>query len=308
MGNTKELILIHQEMKHLPVVPAKGFNILLSPQFYTLVREELPVKYVYEAKRIAPSLFEGLLEEDVSYQYFVEKEEEGWLFIAYSSVMIASFLEAKGIEIGQISKMYFAQQSLASFEYPMVLGDTNVLMNLNGTMTILPKSIVGDTTKTIEIDKNFIPKKGVSLVLEGEGLLLATEAYTLVAILLLFASIYVVEASRYGATNVEEEKELIALLEDYPSLESSYKRDSILSKYRAIDKKERMKREVIKSLSAMIFKGSILISFSLNEKNFQAKFECKDKAIIKRLKELAKKESFMASESGKNILKIEGTL
>ncbi|MDQ7086270.1 MAG: hypothetical protein Q9M36_15810 [Sulfurovum sp.] len=53
MGNTKELLLIHQEMRSIRVLPSKGVNIMLTPQFYTLIREDLPVKYAYQAKRIA---------------------------------------------------------------------------------------------------------------------------------------------------------------------------------------------------------------------------------------------------------------
>jgi hypothetical protein len=304
--NTKELLLIYQEMKYLKLVPLKAINILLSPQFYTLVREDLPVKYAYEAKRIAPSLFEGLLEEDGSYQYYVEKEEDTWMFIAYDSRMIASFLESKGLGLQSVSKMYFAQQSIEAFEVPLVLGESNALVNINGTVTILPQVSLGNETLNKHIDKHFFGKKGVKLVIDNEGMFPSTETYTLVAIFVLWSAIYVLEASRYNGADAGDSKETFVLLEKYPSLESAYKRDSILSKYREIDKKERMKRDVIKSLSRMIFKGSVLTSLSLKEKSFQAEFTCTNTSTIKRLKELAKKESFIALNLSKTILKIEG--
>jgi hypothetical protein len=308
MGKTRELILVHQEMRSINILPASGINIMLTPQFYTLVREDLPVKYAYEAKRIAPSLFEGLLEENNSYDYFVEKEEEGWLFIAYNSEMIASFLEAKGINVEYISKMYFAEQSLEYFVAPVLLGEREVLINLSGRMTILPKMALDSSIQTIAITHSFTPQKGVKLARKENSLMPSNDAYTLVAILLLFCAIYLVEASRYGGSNEAEQEEIQLLLADTPSLESSYTRDSILSKYRSIDKKERMKREVIKSLSRMIFKGSILTQLTLDEKKFQASFECKDISIVKRVKALAKKENFRVSILGKTNLKIEGTL
>ena len=83
-------------------------NIMLTPQLYTLKRESLPVKYAYQAKRIAPSLFEGLLEEPSHYKYFVSKEKESWLFIAYDLEAIQTFLDEKGIALAFVSKMYFA--------------------------------------------------------------------------------------------------------------------------------------------------------------------------------------------------------
>jgi len=308
MGKTRELILIHQEMKPIPLVPSSGFNIMLTPQFYTIVREALPVKYAYEAKRIAPSLFEGLLEEDVLYHYFVEKEEDTWLFIAYSDALIAGFLSEKGMTIESISKVYFAEQSLEKFTLPMALGSKEVLMNLNDRMTILPKIVLDANIKMMHIDNSFIPKKGIRLALEEESLVSSSDSYTVAAICILFASIYVVEASRYGGTNLEQEKEIQVLLENAPALESSYTRDSILSKYRSVDTKERMKREIIKSLSRMIFKGSLLMKLSLDTKKFQATFKYTNKTVLKRLKELAKEESFSISLIGKNNLKIEGTL
>ena len=60
MGSNKELLLVHASMEDVSL--AHSVNVMLTPQFYTLKKEELPVKYLYQAKRIAPSLFDGLLE------------------------------------------------------------------------------------------------------------------------------------------------------------------------------------------------------------------------------------------------------
>ena len=54
---------------------------------------------------------------------------------------------------------------------------------------------------------------------------------------MLFAAIYFVEGSRYGGDDAEQEAQVHLLLEDYPSLQSSYKRESIASKYKTIDKR-----------------------------------------------------------------------
>ena len=72
---------------------------------------------------------------------------------------------------------------------------------------------------------------------------------------------------------------------------------------------ERKKREVVKSLSGMIFKGVTFISFSLNEKGFNSQFSCSNATVAKRLSELAKKEKFNTTKvTGSNDLQIEGTL
>jgi hypothetical protein len=309
MENTKDLILIHSQMKHISSVPADGINIMLTPQFYTLKREPLPVKYAYQAKRIAPSLFDGLLEDVENHKYFVIKEEDTWLLIEYNAEKIKTFLQQKGIEIAQVSKIFFVEQVADLFTAPMLLGEQEALVNLNGTMTVVPQVAINPDEKPIQINANFTPKKGVAFEGRGKSIISTNEAYTLAAIFVLFAIIYFVEGSRYGGESEAQAEEMQALLEDYPSLQSSYTRQSISDKYRTIDKNERKKRDVIKALSHMIFKGSTLTSLLVDDKRFQAQFACKDAGIAKKLKELAKKEKFNTSKiANSNDVKIEGTL
>lgn len=309
MENTKELMLIHSQMKHVSSVPAEGINIMLTPQFYTIKREPLPVKYAYQAKRIAPSLFEGLLEDLQNHKYFVFKEEDDWLFIAYDAEKIKTFLQQKGIEIAQVSKIFFAEQVADLFTAPMLLGEQEALVNLKGTMTVVPQVALNPDETPIQINTNFTPKKGVAFEGRGKSMVSTNESYTLAAIFVLFSIIYFVEGSRYGGESEIQAQEMQALLEDYPSLQSSYTRQSISDKYRKIDKNERKKRDVIKALSHMIFKGSTLTSLLVDDKKFQAQFACKNASIAKKLKELAKKEKFNTSKiANSNDVKIEGTL
>ncbi|MBA1421397.1 MAG: hypothetical protein FAF03_11325 [Epsilonproteobacteria bacterium] len=309
MENTKELVLIHADMKQVSQSYAEGVNIMLTPQLYTMKREEIPVKYSYQAKRIAPSLFEGLLEEPEAYKYFVEKEDEAWLFIAYNPEEIKAILEKKGILPEQVSKIYFAQQAVEHFSRPVLLGDKEALVNLGGTMTIIPQIALNADEQSMQITRDFTPKKGVAFEGRGKSFISTNEAYTLAAICALFAVIYFVEGSRYGGDGEAQEAQMQTLLENYPSLQSSYTRKSIASKYKAIDTKERKKRDVIKSLSHMIFKGSKLSSLSINDNKFKAEFACKDASVTSKLKELAKKEKFNTSKiANSNDLKIEGTL
>jgi len=309
MENTKELLLIHADMERVSREYPNGVNIMLTPQLYTIKREEIPVKYSYQAKRIAPSLFDGLLEEPEAYKYFVVKEDEDWLFIAYNPEEIKVLLEEKGILAEQVSKIYFAEQAVEQFSRPVLLGEKEALVNLGGTMTIVPQIALNPDEKPMQITQDFTPKKGVAFEGRGKSVISTNEAYTLAAIFTLFAVIYFVEGSRYGGDGAAQEAEMQSLLENYPSLQSSYTRKSIASKYKTIDTKERKKRDVIKSLSHMIFKGSKLSSLSIDDKKFKAQFSCKDASVTSKLKELAKKEKFNTSKiANSNDLKIEGTL
>ena len=57
LENTKELLLAYPSMKQVTL--SESVNVMLPPQFYTLKKEALPLRYAYQAKKIAPSLFEG---------------------------------------------------------------------------------------------------------------------------------------------------------------------------------------------------------------------------------------------------------
>jgi len=307
MGNTKKLLLIHKEMQKQTLT--EPVNLMLTPQFYTLKREQIPVQYSYQAKRIAPSLFDGLLDAAKHYSYFVSKEKDTWLFIAYDMQEIELFLEEKGIFTENVGKVYFAEQSATSFTNPVKIGEREALVNLDDSVVVVPQMVLDEGLRVIQVNDSFTPQKGI--VLEGtqSSFLTTTHAYILSAIFFLFALIFFVEGSRYGGDGAEQEAQMQVLLEEHPSLQSSYSRDSIARKYKTIDTKERKKREVIKALSSMLFKGTTLTSLTMNEKKFEAEFICTSDSVAKKLQNLAKKEKFNTSKiANSHNLKIGGTL
>lgn len=308
MGNTSKLMLIHSQMPKIESIPAQKLNLLLTPQFYTLKREEIPVKYAYQAKRIAPSLFDGLLEDAHSYKYFVEKEKDIWLCIAYDEEKIRTFLQSKGIALDKVSKVFFVEQVADKFTSPVLLGESEALVNFEGSMTLVPQSVLTDEETPMRIDKSFTPKEGIKLENRGDALISTNESYIIASIFSIFALLYFIEGSRYDGNSAVEE-EMQSLLTNHTSLESGYTRKSILDKYRVIDVKERKKREIIKSLSHMIFKGSTLTSLTLNDKGFSAAFSCTAPSVSLKVQDLAKEKKFNTSKIAKsNDLKIEGTL
>jgi uncharacterized protein YdcH (DUF465 family) len=307
MGSNKPLLLIHSSMK--PLSLAENVNIMLTPQFYTMKKEALPLKYHHQAKKIAPSLFDGLLEEGGEYRYFVFKEGEEWVFIAYDPGKISSFLREKGISPEQVSKLFFAQQALESFTGPVLLGEKEALVVLNDAVVVVPRTALAEELVPLAVDNNFTPSSGV--VLEGSSGSLLSDRQTMIvaAVFLVFAVMFFVEGWRYSHELKTGEGEMQRLLEEHPSLQSRIKRENIAAKYQTIDSMERKKREVVKTLAGMIFKGVTFHEFTMNEKGFKARFSCRDAKVAERLGTLAKKENFSVSkEAGSNDLWIEGKL
>jgi hypothetical protein len=308
MADNKALLLVHPSMK--PVSLTETVNVMLPPQFYTLKREALPLRYAYQAKKIAPSLFEGLLEAGGDYEYMVWKEDEAWVFLAYDIEKITAFLESKGFALEQVSKLFFAQQSVDLFDKPLLLGEHDALVSLEHTVVVIPRrALAQEDDSFLVFDNSFMPKKGILLSGTFGSVLNLKQASMLAAILILFALMFLVEGSRYGDDSQAGEARMQELLSSNPALQSQYTRESIVSKYKAIDSAERKKREIVKMVSGMIFKGVTLSSLEIDAKGYKVHFACKDAQVAKRLTLLATKNKMKTSPiSGSHDLKIEGRL
>jgi len=307
MGSSKELLFVYTGMEQ--VTRSDAVNVMLSPRFYTLKKEALPLQYAYQAKRIAPSLFDGLLEGGRHYDYMVWKEKEAWVFLAYDLEMIVAFLESKGFALENVSKIFFAQQAVTLFDKPMLLGKNEALLSLDGVVVLVPRSALANEEPTLVFNNSFTPKKGVMLQGAYGSILNLKQALMLAGIFSLFALMFFIEGLRYGGNTKAGEEEMQKLLESYPALQSKYTRESIAAKYRTLDTAERKKREIIKALASMIFKGVVLTSLEMDDKVFKVYFSCKDAQIANRVKALAEKNKMNASAvSGSNDLKIEGAL
>jgi hypothetical protein len=306
MGSNKELLLVHAGMQRQFL--SHDVNVMLTPQYYTLKREELPVKYLYQAKKIAPSLFDGLLEEVGEYDYMVYKEKEKWVFIAYNPGQIRSLLLSKGIKPEQVSKIFFAQQAVDAFASPVLLKEEKALVAIDDTVVVVPQSALNEEIKPVAFIGSFRPKSGVTLQGSSGSLLRMGQAIALACVFLLFAGMFFMEGSRYAKGSLATQEEMQGLLEAYPSLQSKIQRENIAEKYTMIDTAQRKKREIIKSLSGLIFKGVTLSALLVNEKGFKATFSCSDKKVLKRLEELAKKENLTKLKATGNSVMIEGTL
>ena len=294
LGNSKALLLAYSGMKEHSL--SHSVNIMLTPQFYTLKKEKLPLKYLYQAKKIAPSLFDGLIEDVQKYEYLVYKEEDEWIFIAYDPEAISGFLLSKGIRPEQVRKIFFAQQASDSFSAPVMLGEKEALVSLDNTVVVIPQSAMQENSETLTFDDSFTPKTGVTLQGVHGSVLSKNQTIGLAAFFILFAFMFFVEGWRYANDSQATQEEMQILLDKHPSLQSQYTRESIAAKYNMIDKNERKKRETVKTLAGMIFKGVKIRSFSMNEKIFKVDFICSDAKVAKHLVQSAKKSKFNSAK------------
>ena len=307
LGNSKALLLVYRNMQQQDF--SHTVNIMLPPQFYTLKKETLPLKYAYQAKKIAPSLFDGLLEDVDNYDYMVYKEDENWVFIAYDLHEIADFLQSKGIQAEKVGKIFFAQQALDSFTAPVLLGEKDALIAMDGVVVNVPQIALQEDFKVQKINSTFTPKTGVSLEGSFHSVISQKQAIGLAAIFVTFAVLFFVEGWRFSNDSSTIKAEIETLLEEYPALQSQYTRKSIAEKYKTIDRTERRKRDIVKTLAGMIFKGVKVDAFKMDEKNFMVRYRCTDAKVAKKLRELSKKLGFNSVKTlTGNIVQIEEKL
>jgi len=304
LGKSRGLLAVYKNM------PQNSLNettdILLSPQFYTMKKEQLPIKYAFQAKKIAPSLFDNLLDSIEGIEYFVYKSGENWIFIAYNPDEIYDSILKEGIKAEHIGKIFFAQQILEFLTIPLMLGSNEALIAIDGSVTSIPQSILQENIRSLTLNSNMTPRQGITLNSTISSILSKKQSYILASIFFLFTLIFLVEGIKNRGNSNQVQQELEKLLKFNPSLQSEYTRDSIAIKYRTIDKVERQKRDYIKSLSELIFKGVEVETFMMNNKNLSIRFKCDSTKIAKHLVSLAKKAGFnLAKTLTWNIVYIE---
>ncbi len=146
---TNPVLLAHNDKVQLE--PKQMIDVILSPKYYWVKREKLPVKYAYQAKAYAKSSFEGSI-PDGNYTYIVQKSDDEFVLYAYDDSFIIKELEEIGVKSSQISKVYFAQNEFEHFGTPIKLSETEALLNHDKMILKVPLRMV---EKSISISEYF---------------------------------------------------------------------------------------------------------------------------------------------------------
>jgi len=285
-----------------------GISVILTPAYYSVKKDALPVKYRRQAVKLAPSLFDGLLDETQSYRYVVYPEGNGWTAIAFSEHEVIDALKKRGIELSAVRHICFAQQFAESIEKkPLLLNEKEGLMVVNGIVTLVPSAVISEEASR---DMSRLTMKGKCTVLRGESISSIPPRYAIriAAVFLFFAVIWLVEGVRYRFAEKEISRRLETLYETYPSLRSRYTLESIARKYRSIDQKERKKREIVEKMASAAGKTAKLTAFEMKKELFRARFETDDDAKARMLRRRLSRAGFSVKADGKTGIVAEGHL
>ena len=112
-------------------------NIILSPSLYWVKKVTLPVKFVRDAIKFLPSIFEDQLLEG-EYKYFAYKYNDEFIAFAYDEKKILKLLKSKGISKANIENIYFAQSEFSNLKNAVKINKDEVLYVKDDIVIILP--------------------------------------------------------------------------------------------------------------------------------------------------------------------------
>jgi len=303
MGKSNKRLLVHKDIPNITI--KKNIDIILTPQFYTFLREELGIKFAYQAKQIAPSLFDDYLDREKEYQYYVYKCDDSWCFFAYDIEEITSFLEKKGIKKHEIGKIFFAQELEPHLQKAISLSEKKALISIDGVVTVIPKKFLDSDYEYQELNFDKINlTHGVSIGSSYSSLIPLKETIITTLLLSILGGIYLFEGLETRSSISTEMEKLESLLDKNPKLSSNHIRESIIQKYVSIDKTERRKRYLIDKISKLLSSSTHLRSLLVDDKKIIAILETKNVSSLKRK---AQKANFKVKIKGKEVI-VESSL
>jgi len=307
MGKSNPKLLVYRDMDSIST--NNNIDIILTPQFYFFLQEELGIKFAYQAKQIAPSLFDDYLDEQKDYQYFVYKCDEYWCFFAYDIEEITSFLESKGLNRHQIGKIFFAQELAPYMEEAISLGNSRAIQSIDGIATILPKRLFNNEYDYKGLDvKNISLKHGISLSSSYSSLIPLKQTITITILLAILGGVSIFEGTQIKNSIQPDKEKLEVLLDKNPRLKSNLVRKSILTQYEPIDKIERKKRDIIDNISKLLSSTSQLKELVIDDKKVVAIIETNSDKISNQVVAKAHSKKLSVKKQSAKQIKVEGVL
>ena len=303
------LLLLHKKLEK--VKKAGKYDLVLSPQFYIVTREKIPVKYPFQAKKLAPSILDDLLPADDRYEFEVKRDGDSWLFFAYSPREIEEFLKSCcNIPAHRIGKIYFADQLKEVIKkLPIGIDEENALTLVDGFATIVPRSML-QSDRYARFTPKLRPKHSYTFKhfsKRAKDTKLSKESIIAASLLFLFGLFFFLDGYGYKRAIGKEEAGLDKLYEENPQLRSKLVRDSIKEKYEKIEKRERSIRNLLDSYSQLTSKKTILNRLELKEHKMVGRFMV-NPSEMKHILSVATAENLNVNKLNPAVVEIEGEI
>ena len=300
----RELIPLFDGMKQIDLY-IKEYDIFLTPKYYVVKREKLPIKFTFQAKKLAPSILDDLIESDKRVEYVVYKDGEEWVFIAYEPELIISDIEKAKLDINGIRSIYFAEQLRDRLEKAICLGDDLALSVIDGYVTQIPKALISKQGCNRVNNKSLKANKAYASLSSANSSLSNKQTYILAGAISLIAILTFAEGMRYKSAVSAEQVKVENAADGDSILMSEITRSNILNKYKKIDIRERNIRNTIKKVASLLDRFTELESFKSNEKGYSAVLKSNNIADMGNVMKKAKREGLKFKKRSNKLI-IEG--
>ncbi len=303
------LLLLHKKLEG--VRKASKYDLVLSPQFYIVTREKIPVKYAFQAKKLAPSILDDLLPADDRYEFEVKRDGDSWLFFAYSPKEIEEFLKSCcNIPAHRIGKIYFADQLKEVLKkLPIGIDEENAITLVDGFATIVPRSML-QSDRYARFTPKLRPKHSYAFKQfskRAKDTKLSKGNIIAASLLFLLGLFFFLDGYGYKRAISKEEAGLDKLYEENPQLRSKLVRDSIKEKYENIEKRERSIRNLLDSYSQLTSKKTILDRLELKEHKMVGRFMVTP-SEMKHILSVTTAENLKIKKQNAAVVEIEGEI
>ncbi|WP_428738044.1 hypothetical protein [Sulfurimonas sp.] len=275
---TNSIVFLDPHSQTRPrVAEGAKIDIILSPSLYWVKKLSLPVKYIRDARKLLPSIFEDIL-PDGNYNYAVFKEGEEFIAFAYEDKKILDELNKKNISASSVENVYFAQTELQG-STPCKINDNEALVVDNGIIFLAPiewleevkflsLTSIQRSNKTIKLQQfsHIIDKSSLNKV----GILLG------VFIVVLMIEMFIT-SQKISAVEEEQEK----LLSEYKLYSTMMQNKAVLSEYETTYQKQTKLRNILEDILKLQIRQKI------------TKIELKNKVLhitLQEIDEVTKKQ------------------
>lgn len=260
-------------------------NIILSPEFYWAKKVSLNVSFAYEVKKMAPSLFDGILPHgDFEYSVF-KLNKNDYIVTAYDMTSIKEKLKQLKIDMDLIEKIYLAQSEFFGNDISIRVNETCGMTSLDNIMIFTCLNFIDsdvhmdDVIKTKKLTQNHIYSK--------QNIKIAPKQITLLLwIVFLLNFIVILDIVKLHKSNNKIQFQKENFIKDHSLPQTSFQLKSIQNELQIIDKKQVDLRESIYYASKFKLDKTEYfesIIFSKNSLNYKLKTKNRKKEFEKYL-------------------------
>ncbi|MDR0408465.1 MAG: hypothetical protein LBH45_06100 [Campylobacteraceae bacterium] len=277
-GKTHSYKVVFADTKHIESDDLGMFDIVLSPKYYWTKIENLPVKYTFQAKEYAPSVFDGFIPKG-DYSYKAIKQNGKFLLFAYDAKNILENLEALGIKLTHVRNIYFAQTEFIDYPSAIKIDNESVLITHSEKVVKVPLSLakeyvgINKVLQTLKLSKNIIKLGKFNRFYEKQGALRGI-IYVLVFLIVVFFAELLYLSHILSSQEAQKDK----ILKQYSLPSTEIQLNALLNQQDRINKQQKAIREnVSKIFKLPLLEGEYIKSIEANQMQISLVLHVNDK-------------------------------